>query len=205
MDALLIVDVQNDFVSGSLAVPEAEEILEPINRLGRQFDFVVATRDWHPPDHVSFADNHEGKSPGQTIEHRGLDQQLWPEHCVRQTWGAQLADGLDPDPIDEVVDKGTDPEIDSYSAFFDNGHIAQTGLADLLADRGVERIWVAGLATDVCVRHTVLDARRLGFAVELVVDACRGVDVSEGDSRKAIEQMAQAGAHVISSRRAASR
>ncbi len=205
MDALLIVDVQNDFVSGSLAVPEAEQILEPINRVGRQFGFVVATRDWHPPDHVSFAENHRGKSPGDTVEHRGLEQYLWPKHCVRQTWGAQLADGLDTGLIDQVVDKGTDREIDSYSAFFDNGHVAQTGLGELLADRGVERIWVAGLATDVCVRHTVLDARKLGFQVELIVDACRGVDVVEGDSRKAVEEMARAGAHITSSEQAAQR
>ncbi|MFP4355278.1 MAG: bifunctional nicotinamidase/pyrazinamidase [Phycisphaerae bacterium] len=197
MDALLIVDVQNDFVSGALAIDQAEQIIEPINRLIPRFELVIATRDWHPKEHVSFAGNHEGKQVGDVVEVRGLQQDLWPDHCVQGTWGAQLVDDLDAGKIDAVIDKGTDPELDSYSALYDNGHVRQTDLPGLLRDRGVDRIHVAGLATDFCVKFTVLDAiRKLGLDVVLIADACRPVDLQEGDGQAAIREMSEAGAKI---------
>ncbi|HEX5781831.1 MAG TPA: nicotinamidase [Solirubrobacteraceae bacterium] len=175
--ALVIVDFQNDFCpGGALAVPEGDEIAGRLNELAGSgdYDLVVATRDWHPPDHGSFAE-------------RGGP---WPVHCVAGTVGAQLHHALDPTPIDVVVDKGQDPATEGYSGFQD------TALAELLRERDVDRVTIAGLATDYCVKNTALDALREGFAVTVDSAASRGVEVHEGDSERALEAVRAAGASV---------
>ena len=185
MDALLVVDFQNDFCpGGALAVREGDRIAGPINALLDRFDLVLATRDWHPPDHGSFAGvevdpaRWEGTDPPS----------IWPVHCVAGTPGAELHPALERAKIDVVIDKGQDPNSQGYSGFQD------TELAGVLRERGVERLYVAGLATDYCVKNTVLDARRLGFDVTVVEDAIRGVDVQPGDSERAIGEMKESGA-----------
>ena len=195
--ALIIVDVQNDFLPGGpLAVPDGDAVVPVINRLAGRYDLVIATQDWHPPGHASFAANHPGKVPGDVIDLDGLPQVLWPAHCVRGTPGADLAAGLCPDPIEAIFRKGTDPAIDSYSGLFDNGHRKRTGLADYLRGRGVTAVAVCGLATDYCVKFTALDAVAEGFAVTLVEDASRGVDLRPGDVAAAVDQMQQASVRV---------
>ena len=194
MEALIIVDVQNDFVEGgTLAVPGGREVIPVIDALQRGFGLVVATQDWHPADHASFAANHPGKQPYDRIDLHGLPQTLWPVHCVQGTPGADFAPGLDRTRWERVFQKGTDPGIDSYSGFFDNGHCRTTGLGDYLHARGVEAVTVVGLATDYCVKFTALDARGLGLRVRLIADACRGVEVRPGDTDRALEEMRAAG------------
>jgi nicotinamidase/pyrazinamidase len=185
VDALLIVDFQNDFApGGALPVPEGDHIAGPINRLLDSFDLVIATRDWHPPEHGSFSGVEV-----DSAEWRGADPaSIWPEHCVEGTPGAELHSALDQAKVDVVIDKGQDPNSQGYSAFQD------TRLGDLLRERGVDRLFVTGLATDYCVKQSVLDALRQGFAVTVVDDAVRGVDVQPGDSERALEEMEAAGA-----------
>lgn len=200
MKALILVDLQNDFVpGGALAVPEGDMVAGPANRLQPKFDLVVATQDWHPPDHGSFAVNHPGRQPGEVIELNGLQQILWPAHCVQNTRGAALLDALDKTRIDRVFQKGTDPGLDSYSGFYDNGHRRSTGLGEYLQERGAREVYVLGLATDYCVKYTALDARQLGFQTFLIEDACRGVELHTGDVQRAIEEMQSAGVTVIRS------
>lgn len=200
MKALILVDLQNDFVpGGALAVPVGDVVVEPANRLLPIFDLVVATQDWHPPDHGSFAVNHPGKQPGEIIELNGLQQILWPAHCVQNTHGAALLEALDKTRIDRVFQKGTDPGLDSYSGFYDNGHRRPTGLGEYLQVRGAREVYVLGLATDYCVRYTALDARQLGFRTFLIEDACRGVELQPGDVQRAVEEMRSAGVTVIRS------
>ena len=194
MKALIIVDVQNDFCpGGALAVSEGDRVVEVINRLQPGFDLVVATQDWHPADHCSFAANHPGRSPGERIELAGLPQILWPVHCVQGTPGAELHPGLDRSRIARVFRKGTDPNVDSYSGFFDNGRRASTGLGEYLKGRGVTDVYVCGLATDYCVKATALDTVGLGFKTHLLVDGCRGVELQPGDIQRAIEEMREQG------------
>lgn len=198
MNALILVDIQNDFIpGGALAVPEGDQIVAVVNRLQPCFDLVVATQDWHPADHGSFAANHIGRSPGEVIELNELPQVLWPTHCVQGTIGANFVSGLDRKLWDRVFVKGTDPAIDSYSGFFDNGHHQATGLGDYLREKRVTEVYVAGLATDYCVKFTVLDALELGFKTHLIEDACRGVNLQPDDVQKAIEAMRAAGAETI--------
>jgi nicotinamidase/pyrazinamidase len=190
VDALLVVDFQNDFApGGALPVADGDKIAEPINSLLDSFDLVVATRDWHPPDHGSFV--------GVEVDParwRGADPpSIWPVHCVQGTPGAELHPALEQAKVDVVIDKGQDPNSQGYSGFQD------TRLAELLRERGVDRLYVTGLATDYCVKNTVLDARRLGFDVSVVEDAIRGVEVKPGDSERALEEMEHAGADVTSS------
>jgi nicotinamidase/pyrazinamidase len=200
MRALILVDIQNDFVpGGALAVPEGDQIVPIANELQKKFDLIVATQDWHPRDHGSFAANHPGKKPGDVIDLHGLPQVLWPVHCVQQTPGAAFVPGLDASRIARVFQKGTDPAIDSYSGFFDNGHRKSTGLGDWLKAKGVADVYVCGLATDYCVKFTALDARQLGFNVSVVEDACRGVNLKPTDSADAIAAMRNAGVKVIRS------
>jgi nicotinamidase/pyrazinamidase len=200
MRALILVDIQNDFVpGGALAVPEGNRVVPVANEVQRKFELVFATQDWHPPDHGSFAANHPGKKPGEVIELNGLTQILWPVHCVQQTRGAEFVRGLDVSRVAKVFQKGTDPAIDSYSGFFDNGHRKSTGLGDWLRARGVGDVYVCGLATDYCVKFTALDARQLGFNVWLIEDACRGVNLKPGDSADAIAEMRSAGVRVVRS------
>lgn len=201
MDALLLVDLQNDFLpGGSLAVPEGNTVLGVANQLCTHFDHVIASQDWHPPDHQSFADQHPGLSPGDVITLNGNPQILWPRHCVEHTPGAQFSDSLDGSAITHVSRKGTDRDIDSYSAFFDNGHLRATGLHDVLRTASVERLIVLGLATDYCVKYTVLDALELGYQVLVIRDGVRGVDLTPGDSERALAEMGQQGARLLESR-----
>lgn len=191
---LMIVDVQNDFLpGGALAVPEGDRVVPVANRLMRWAGLVIATQDWHPPDHGSFAPNHPGKKPGDEINLNGLSQILWPPHCVQNTPGAELAPGLDTSRIRHRVTKGTDPGIDSYSAFFDNGHRKDTGLDALLRSEGASELYIMGLATDYCVKYTALDARRLGWPTVLVLDGCRGIELQPGDIERAVQAMRKAG------------
>lgn len=194
MKALILVDLQNDFLpGGALAVPGGNEVIPVANQLMREFDLVVATQDWHPPDHVSFAANHPGHHPYDVIRVDGLPQTLWPVHCVQLTGGACFAPGLDTSRITRIFPKGTDRSVDSYSGFFDNGHRHATGLADWLRGRGVTDVVVCGVATDYCVRATALDAVSEGFRVRLIEEGCRGVNITPGDVTRALDEMRRAG------------
>lgn len=198
--ALVLVDLQYDFCpGGALQVARGDETVAVANRLIPAFEVVVATQDWHPRDHKSFAANHKGKQPYDVIQLDGLDQVLWPVHCVQDTRGAELHDALDRSKIDCVFPKGTDPRIDSYSGFFDNGHKKATGLADWLRGQDVTDLVVLGLATDYCVKFTVLDGRSAGFAVTVVEDGCRAVELAAGDGARAIAAMRDAGATITTS------
>ena len=198
MNALILIDIQNDFIpGGALAVPEGDLIVPVVNRLQPRFEIVVATQDWHPANHGSFAANHPGRKAGDLIDLHGLPQILWPVHCVQGTAGARVAANLDQSRWDRVFVKGTDPAIDSYSGFFDNGHRRATGLGDYLKAQRVTDVYVAGLATDYCVKFTALDAISLGFRTHLIEDACRGVNLHAGDVAKAIEEMKTAGIEII--------
>lgn len=194
MEALILVDLQNDFLpGGALAVPHGDEVLSVAARLASEFPVVVATQDWHPPDHGSFADNHPGGKVGDVIELAGRPQVLWPRHCVQETVGAELTAAIQDAPITRIFRKGSDPQVDSYSGFFDNGLTRSTGLEDFLRLRGVTDVYILGLATDYCVKATALDARRLGFHTFLIEDACRGVELTAGDVARAIAAMRDAG------------
>lgn len=200
MDALLIVDVQNDFLpGGSLAVPDGDKIIPVINSLQKQFEIIVATRDWHPANHGSFASNHKGHKPGDIIELDGLEQILWPDHCVQGSPGAELSPQLNQNMIQRVFFKGTDPNIDSYSAFFDNGHRIQTEVHDYLQKKGVKSVYIVGLAADVCVYFTVKDALKLGYDTYLIRDATRGVNMQPEDTKNALADMEKRGAKLINS------
>lgn len=200
MNALILVDIQNDFLpGGALAVPEGDAVIPVCNAIRDRFNLVVATQDWHPRDHGSFAANHPGHSVGQVIDLNGLTQILWPVHCVQNTPGAHFAKDLRLLSTDRVFQKGTDPAIDSYSGFFDNGHRKSTGLDAFLKNKSVTDVFVAGLATDYCVKFTALDARSLGYNVHLVVDACRGVNLHPGDVDAAIEDVRRAGVMITKS------
>jgi nicotinamidase/pyrazinamidase len=202
MNALILVDLQDDFVpGGALAVPEGDAVIPIANHLQEsgRFDLIVATQDWHPADHGSFAANHPDREIGDVIDLNGLPQILWPVHCVQETRGAALADGLATTKIEKVFAKGTDPAFDSYSGFFDNGHRKSTGLGEYLRARGVTDVYVCGLATDYCVKFTALDARQLGFNTCLIEDASRGVNLKPGDVGRAIEEMRAAGVKVVRS------
>jgi nicotinamidase/pyrazinamidase len=198
MKALIIVDMQNDFVEGgALAVPGGLDLVPIINGLQEDahggYDLIVATQDWHPANHGSFAANHPGKNPGDLIQLNGLPQVLWPVHCVQNTCGADFIPGLHRERWAAIFQKGTDPEIDSYSGFFDNGKRRATGLGDFLRERGVVDVHVVGLATDYCVKFTALDAVALGFTTKLVANASCGVDLNPGDTKRAVEEMQRAG------------
>ena len=200
MHALLLIDIQNDFLpGGALAVPEGDAVIPVANRLLPHFPLVVATQDWHPATHGSFAVNHAGRQAGEIIELGELPQVLWPAHCVQCTPGAELAPALDVARIMHIVRKGTDPAIDSYSGFFDNGHRQATGLEALLRAQGADTLYLLGLATDYCVKFTAFDARRLGFTTVLVLDGCRGVNLHPGDVEQAIEEMREAGVELVHS------
>jgi nicotinamidase/pyrazinamidase len=180
-------------------VNEGDLILPLIDRLVGQFEIMVATQDWHPPDHASFAANHAGRRVGDMIDVHGLPQVLWPVHCVQDTPGAAFVPGPWTKRITKVFQKGTDATIDSYSGFYDNGHRRSTGLGEWLADRGVRDVYVCGLATDYCVKFTALDARQLGLNVSLIQDACRGVNLKTGDVDRAIDEMRNAGVRIVRS------
>lgn len=198
MKALIIVDVQNDFIpGGTLAVKEGDQVVLIINQLQEKFDFIVATQDWHPADHGSFAANHPPKNIGDFIDLNGVNQILWPLHCVQGTKGAEFHPDLNAEKWKAIFQKGTNPKVDSYSGFFDNNRLGNTGLSAYLKESGIEEVFVCGLATDYCVKFTVLDAISEGFKTTLIVDATRAVNIQENDDLRAINQMSQSGAKVV--------
>jgi nicotinamidase/pyrazinamidase len=176
MKALLLIDIQNDFLpGGALAVPEGDQVIPVLNQLQPHFDLVVATQDWHPAAHKSFASNHPGKRPFDVINLLGRDQVLWPDHCLQGSAGAAFAPALELNRVEAIFRKGMDPEIDSYSGFFDNGHLKTTGMADYLRSKKVSQVFVAGLAGDYCVYFTAKDALLEGFKTFLLEDASRPI------------------------------
>lgn len=200
MKALILVDLQNDFLpGGALAVPDGDKVIPVANKLIALFPLVVATQDWHPANHGSFAASHPSKKVFEQIELNGLPQTLWPVHCVHNTKGAELAAALNRDRIAKVFPKGTDAGIDSYSGLFDNGHRKSTGLGKWLKAQGVTEVFVCGLATDYCVKFTALDAAQMGFKTHLIEDASRGVNLQPDDVSNAVEEMKRAGIVVLQS------
>ena len=187
--ALIIIDVQNDFCpGGNLAVENGDQIVDRINALQEEFAITVLTQDWHPSDHTSFADNHDGAEPFSLVDMAYGAQVLWPRHCVIGTAGAAFKSGLNTDKADMIIRKGYNPDIDSYSAFFENDHKTQTGLEGYLRERGVTKLVMVGLATDFCVRFSAVDAIKLGFQVTVIQDACRAIDL-DGSLAAALEEM----------------
>jgi nicotinamidase/pyrazinamidase len=198
MQALVLVDIQNDFLpGGALGVPEGDRVVPVANRLMSRFPLVVATQDWHPPDHGSFASQHPGRQPGEAVMLRGIPQTLWPDHCVQDTWGADFAPALAIWRVHRIFQKGIDRDVDSYSGLYDNGHLRSTGLGEFLRIRGVAEIVLLGLATDYCVKFSTLDALHLGLHVRVVRDGCRGVNLRPGDSDLAWQELQRAGAEII--------
>lgn len=177
MKALIIVDIQNDFIpGGSLAVPDGDKIISRINELQKKFDLVVATQDWHPSNHKSFASQHDGKNPFDVIDLNGLQQTLWPDHCIQSTKEAEFHKDLNTNKIEAIFRKGTNPEIDSYSGFFDNGRKKATGLHGYLQERKVTSVFVCGLAADFCVYYTALDALSLGYETTILDESTKAID-----------------------------
>jgi len=198
MNALIIVDLQNDFLpGGALPVPHGDEVIPLANELQRRFDLVLATQDWHPPNHGSFAANHPGKKPGDRIMLDGIEQILWPVHCVQNTFGAEFAPAFDTNRIAHVFHKGVERNIDSYSTFFDNAHRRHTGLADYLKERSIKDIYLMGLALDYCVKYSALDAHHLGLNTHVILDGCRGIELESGDIDRALDEMRRAGATIL--------
>jgi nicotinamidase/pyrazinamidase len=199
MKALILVDLQNDLMpGGALAVPQGQAVIPLANQLQGYFRVVVATQDWHPAGHCCFAANHAGKQPGDVILLRKQPQTLWPVHCVQNTRGAELASGLMLNRVNKVLRRGTAPEIDGRSGFFDAEHAQSTGLSSYLQDKNVTEVYVMGLATDCEVKFTALDAVALGFKAFLIEDACRARNVKPDDGARAIEEMKEAGVSIIS-------
>ncbi len=197
MRALILVDLQNDFLpGGALAVPRGDLVIPVANRVQARYDLVVATQDWHPPGHASFASAHPGRQLGERIDLDGLEQVLWPDHCVQGSRGADFPRGLELGRVEAILRKGTDPRLDSYSGFFDNGRRKATGLGDYLRGRGVDEVHLLGLATDYCVRATALDARRLQLATVLLEDGCAGVELRPGDVAASLAELREAGVRV---------
>jgi nicotinamidase/pyrazinamidase len=199
MRALLIVDLQNDFCpGGALAVPEGDEIVPTVNRLAQHYDHVLQTQDWHPEGHQSFASSHEGHDPYDVIEVDYGEQTLWPDHCIQGTDGAAFHSDLDTTRSELIIRKGFRPEIDSYSAFFENDGETPTGLTGYLNERGIDELHLVGLATDFCVKWSAVDGRKQGFDVYVIEDATRGID-QDGSLAAAWQEMNEAGVQVISS------
>lgn len=198
--ALILVDLQNDFLpGGALAVPEGDAVISVAHAVLPAFGHVVATQDWHPADHGSFASQNPEAGPGEMGTLAGLPQVMWPDHCVQGTPGADFAPTLRLPAHAAIFRKGSSPSVDSYSGFFDNDRRTDTGLNAHLRALDVSSVYVMGLATDYCVKFTALDARSLGYDTYLILDGCRGVDLTPGDVEAAVEEMRQAGVHIIQS------
>jgi nicotinamidase/pyrazinamidase len=199
--ALIIVDVQNDFCpGGSLAVPEGDQVVPVINRLSGIFPLVAATKDWHPKDHISFASNHEDREPFETMELYGETQIMWPDHCIKSTEGAELHGDLDLTGVHCILHKGYRTELDSYSVFFENDKTTPTGLSFFLQGLGIKKVYLTGLAEDVCVYASARDARRLDFETFIISEAVRGVDTPEGSLEEARKDMQGRGVIYIAGR-----
>jgi nicotinamidase/pyrazinamidase len=198
MKTLIIIDVQNDFMpGGSLSVPDGDKIVPIINKIQNKFDLIVASQDWHPADHVSFASNHNGKSVYDEVEILGKPQTLWPDHCVQDTEGANFHHSLETKKWEAIFRKGTDKQIDSYSAFYDNGHLKSTGLAGYLKEKGASQIYLCGLAADICVYYSLYDAFKEGFACFFIEDASKPLDVNHLEKLK--EEIRYLGIQIVSS------
>lgn len=199
MNALIIVDIQNDFCpGGSLAVPNGDKIIPVVNKLSETFDHVLQTQDWHTKGHQSFASSHQGKNPFDTVSLFYGEQILWPDHCVQGTHGAEFHPKLLTVKTELIIRKGFHSEIDSYSAFFENDHKTPTGLAGYLRDRGIDTLYITGLATDFCVKWSALDGKKLGFDVTVIEDAVKGIDINDS-VKQAWKEMAETGIHKTSS------
>jgi nicotinamidase/pyrazinamidase len=200
-NALILVDIQNDFCpGGSLAVPEGDKIVPIANALQPHFHLVIATQDWHPRDHMSFAANHQGQKPGDVVSLNGIPQVLWPVHCVQNSRGAAFHPDLDLTHVNKIIYKGMDRTVDSYSAFFDNQQLRATALADYLLEHGVSDIYIMGLATDYCVKYSCLDAAALSLKTHVIADACRGIELQSGDIDRALKEMREMGVEIVNSR-----
>ena len=196
MKALAIIDVQNDFlINGSLEVHDGNDVIEPINQIINNYALVVATKDWHPLDHVSFASNHPGKKAGDVVKVNGHEQILWPDHCVQETKGSNFPETLNYKIINKIIYKGIDPKIDSYSGFHDNGKIRSTGLSDYLRANDVESIDYVGLATEYCVKFTVFDSIEEGFKTRVILKGIKGIDFKE--SKNALNEMQSKGIDLL--------
>jgi nicotinamidase/pyrazinamidase len=199
MKTLIIIDLQNDFMPGGpLEVPNGDKIVPVINRIQNSFDLVLATQDWHPVIHKSFASNHFGKRPFDRIVLHGIQQTLWPDHCIQGTEGACLHKVLDTKRISGIFRKGMDPEVDSYSGFYDNNHQTGTGLAGYLKEKGASDLYFCGLASDICVYYSILDSIQEGFSATLIDDASRPIYPDKFDDIKC--ELAKLGVHIVSSR-----
>jgi nicotinamidase/pyrazinamidase len=199
--ALIIVDVQNDFIpEGALAVAEGDQVVPLINSFQEKFDHIIATQDFHPSNHGSFSTQHPGKNPYDQIDLVGLRQTLWPVHCVQGTKGADFHSDLNQSLWEAVFQKGKNPQVDSYSGFFDNARRGDTGLGDYLKEKGIRKVFVCGLALDYCVKFTALDAQSLGFETYLISDATRAVNIAPEDGQEAIQEMAAAGITILTSK-----
>jgi len=199
MKTLLIVDAQNDFMpNGSLPVPNGDKIVSIINKIQPKFDLVIATQDWHPEDHISFASNHKNLSPFDEIEIKGNLQTLWPNHCVQGTKGAELHPDLNTLKYEAIFRKGTDKTIDSYSAFYDNGQLKSTGLTGYLKEKGTTKLYFCGLAADICVYYSIRDAVKEGFNCFFIEDASEALD--HDVFKKIKEDMIDMGVEIISSK-----
>ncbi len=199
--ALIIIDVQNDFCTGgNLEVKNGEEVVNVINSISHLFGKTVATQDWHPTNHKSFASNNQGTKPLEMIELNGIMQMMWPDHCVQGTKGAEFHPDLNTNVIDLIIRKGTNPELDSYSAFLENDHKTKTGLSGYLKNLNINTLFFAGLATDYCVYFSAMDALDEGFKVFVIIDGCRGVDFPENNVARTVSLMKTAGIKFISSR-----
>ena len=200
MKALIIIDIQNDFLpDGALAVADGNSIIPVVNQLQEKFELIVATQDWHPSDHGSFAANHPEREIGDFVNLNGVHQILWPVHCVQGTKGSAFHSDLNMQRWKAVFRKGTDPMVDSYSGFFDNNRKGDTGLSGFLKSSGAVEIYVCGLAADYCVKFTALDGVREGFKTYLIIDATKAVNAQQGDFEKSIEEMKKEGVIIVNS------
>lgn len=198
MKTLILIDIQNDFMpGGALAVPEGDKIVPLVNELQDKFDLVIATQDWHPEGHASFASSHEGEKEFDVIKLDGLDQVMWPDHCVQNSHGAEFHKDLKTSRIEAIFRKGTDPKIDSYSGFYDNAHLKSTGLTGYLKEKGAKELYFAGLAGDYCVNFSVQDALGEGFDCRLIEDGTRALNKEEFEKAKI--EILRKGGKVLSS------
>jgi nicotinamidase/pyrazinamidase len=198
--ALILVDIQNDFcLGGSLEVKDADQIVPVINQMLRHYDLVVATQDFHPKNHKSFASNNKGANVGEIRTLGGQPQVMWPDHCVQETKGCEMHSGLMKEAIQKTFQKGTNIAVDSYSGFFDNDHSSSTGLAEFLKEQGVTEVTVVGLALDYCVKYTALDSKNLGFETSVLLPATRAVNLTAGDDKLAIKELKSGGVIILES------